>query len=112
MGPAEVMLALSHGWWKGWRGPSLSPMSPATVDRDSTPYWLIWLRDGKVHAAGQLDACGIVGPMLEPFGDWSPGAPWRSLGRRSGVRNPKPTPRDLAPRFEEAVRTAEAESNE
>jgi len=20
-GPAEVMAALSHGWWKGWRGP-------------------------------------------------------------------------------------------
>jgi hypothetical protein len=33
---------------------------------------VIWFHDGKVHAAGQLDACGLVGPMLEPFGDWSP----------------------------------------
>ena len=21
IGPAEAMPALSHGWWKGWRGP-------------------------------------------------------------------------------------------
>ncbi|HEY2943844.1 MAG TPA: hypothetical protein VGN09_15540 [Vicinamibacteria bacterium] len=27
IGPAEVMPALSHGWWKGWRGPK-----PVTVD--------------------------------------------------------------------------------
>jgi len=26
-GPAEVMPALSHGWWKGWRGPK-----PLTAD--------------------------------------------------------------------------------
>jgi hypothetical protein len=43
------------------------PIDPADV--------VIWLHDGKVHTGGQLDACGIVGPMLEPFGDWSPGAP-------------------------------------
>jgi hypothetical protein len=27
IGPAEVMPALSHGWWKGWRGPK-----PLTAD--------------------------------------------------------------------------------
>ena len=26
-GPDEVMPALSHGWWKGWRGPK-----PLTAD--------------------------------------------------------------------------------
>jgi hypothetical protein len=27
IGPAEVLPALSHGWWKGWRGPK-----PLTAD--------------------------------------------------------------------------------
>ena len=27
IGPAEVMPALSYGWWKGWRGPK-----PLTAD--------------------------------------------------------------------------------
>ena len=33
IGPAELMPALSHGWWKGWRGPK-----PLTADfRDRGP---------------------------------------------------------------------------
>jgi hypothetical protein len=39
------------------------PIDPADV--------VVWYREGKVHKGGQLDACGLVGPMLEPFGDWS-----------------------------------------
>jgi hypothetical protein len=43
------------------------PINPADV--------VVWYHEGKLHKAGQLDACGLVGPMLEPFGDWSLGAP-------------------------------------
>jgi len=38
MGSAEVMLALSHGWWKVMGLGSLSPMSSAIVAADSTSY--------------------------------------------------------------------------
>jgi len=31
IGPAEVMPALSHGWWKGWRGPK--PLAADFRDR-------------------------------------------------------------------------------
>jgi hypothetical protein len=36
---------------------------------------VVWYHEGKLHPANQLDACGLVGPMIEPFGNWSPGAP-------------------------------------
>jgi hypothetical protein len=39
------------------------PIDPADI--------VIWYHEGKIHKGGQLDACGLVGPMLEPFGDWS-----------------------------------------
>ena len=32
---------------------------------------VFWYRTGAFHAAGDLDDCHTVGPMLAPFGDWS-----------------------------------------
>ena len=36
---------------------------------------VVWYREGALHGSGQIDACARTGPVLEPFGDWSPGAP-------------------------------------
>jgi hypothetical protein len=33
---------------------------------------VVWYRTGAPHAAAELDDCHAVGPMLRPFGDWSP----------------------------------------
>jgi hypothetical protein len=33
---------------------------------------VVWYRTGAAHAGGDLDDCHIVGPMLEPVGNWSP----------------------------------------
>ena len=33
---------------------------------------VLWYRTGAFHAGGDLDDCHEVGPVLVPFGDWSP----------------------------------------
>ena len=33
---------------------------------------VVWYRTGALHESGHLDDCHTVGPMLVPFGDWSP----------------------------------------
>src|SRR5574341_111549 len=58
MGPAEVMPALSHGWWKGWRGPkSLSDESRDRGPRIQHPigYWFGLLG---ASAMSPIDATG------------------------------------------------------
>ncbi len=36
---------------------------------------VLWYRTGAVHEGGELAECHEVGPVLVPFGDWSPSAP-------------------------------------
>ena len=33
---------------------------------------VFWYRTGAFHQGGDLDSCHTVGPVLSPFGDWSP----------------------------------------
>jgi hypothetical protein len=33
---------------------------------------VFWYRAGAFHEGGDLDSCHTVGPVLYPFGDWSP----------------------------------------
>ncbi len=36
---------------------------------------VLWYRTGAYHQGGELDDCHEVGPVLVPFGDWSPTPP-------------------------------------
>ena len=77
IGPAEVMPALSHGWWKGWRGPK-----PLTADfgdrgRGFNDYRFAFLEHGS-FVLGDITA--VVGPHTVTF--WS--ATWSSQNVLSG----------------------------
>jgi len=76
IGPAEVMPALSHGWWKGWRGPK--PLAADFRDRGRgfTSYRLFGnrhLRKRRAQAASVLETT-------------PGGAPSAAKGQRPSVR--------------------------
>jgi hypothetical protein len=46
----------------------------APMERTRTDI-VLWYRGGSYHEPNHLDDCHRVGPMLEPIGNWAPGAP-------------------------------------